>query len=157
MTPGKKAPLWCGNGHFRSDRFESCGVFSDRGDIFALPSGKLVGQIFFNYVDYAYSSPSISTWRTSRASTRLNGARHIAAAQASGLPGARGSGAYLRRLVNPKLQRRNRSSSCKKYRPPGREVLRRVSVRVGPARRLHQWSYVTENQVLVLHQGRANG
>ncbi|WP_216216869.1 NucA/NucB deoxyribonuclease domain-containing protein [Amycolatopsis aidingensis] len=49
-------------------------------------------------------------------------AQHIRDAQASGLPGAYGSGTYLHRLTDSELRRKNRAAACPASlpRPPGK-------------------------------------
>ena len=57
------APSWCAtNGGISYTRTESCGVFQGSVSVFDTQSGALVGQIFFNFINYSYTSTSIQTW-----------------------------------------------------------------------------------------------
>lgn len=58
------APSWCATDgqSYKFTRTDSCGVFSGVLTVYDTRTGAVVGTITFNYIDYSYTSATISTW-----------------------------------------------------------------------------------------------
>jgi hypothetical protein len=59
------APSWCASNTQTTilfTRTESCGTYQGEVDVYDAKTRALVGQVFFNYINYSYTSTSIQTW-----------------------------------------------------------------------------------------------